>query len=237
MALFGEKYDSEVRVVSLGADYNDINPYSFELCGGTHVSRTGDIGAFKIVSESAIAAGIRRIEAVCGDFAFAAILDGEELLDQVMCTLKSNKTELLKKVDGLVGGKRDLEKQVEKLQIDKLLLSVDELDKQLLPIDEARLLYRELEGFSAKILRMSAENFARKHEDLVVIYVSRNSEKLSIAVAVSKLASRKHNADKIAKEVASFVGGSGGGQATLAQAGSSDISKLPQLQEWIRRIL
>jgi alanyl-tRNA synthetase len=143
----------------------------------------------------------------------------------------------LQKVDGLVGTKKELEKQLEKLQMDKLLLSANELDKQLLPIDEARLLYRELEGASAKILRMSAENFARKHDDLVVIYVSRNFEKLSIVVAVSKLASKKHNADKIAKEVAAFIGGSGGGQATLAQAGSSDISKLPQLQEQVRRIV
>ena len=237
MALFGEKYDSEVRVVSLGADHNNTNPYSFELCGGTHVNRTGDIGAFKIISESAIAAGIRRIEAVCGDFALAAIAEREELLDQVMCILKSNKAELLQKVNRLVGSKRELEQQVEKLQVDKSLLSADELDKQLFPANGVRLLYRELDRVDTKILRMSAEAIAKKHDDLVIVYATKNFEKLSIVVSVSKLASKQYNADKIAKEIATFVGGSGGGQATLAQAGSSDISKLPQLQGQLRKIV
>jgi len=237
MALFGEKYDSEVRVVSLGADLNVLNPYSFELCGGTHAQRTGDIGAFKIISEGAIAAGIRRIEAVCGNFAFASILESEELLEQVMNSLKSNKTELLQKVDTLVGNKKDLEKKVEKLQMDTITLSDKDLTKQIVEINDARLIYREFEKIDPKIIRMSAENLVKKHDDLIVVYISKNVGKLAIVVAVSNKASKQYHAGKLANQTADFVGGSGGGQATLAQAGGVDLSKLPQLKSKVEEIV
>ncbi|MDP4832852.1 MAG: alanine--tRNA ligase [Rickettsiaceae bacterium] len=237
MALFGEKYDSEVRVVSLGSDFNDLNPYSFELCGGTHAQRTGDIGAFKIISEGAIAAGIRRIEAVCGDFAFTSILESEELLDQVMNSLKANKTELLQKVETLVGSKKDLERQVEKLQMDSITLSDKDLAKQIVAINDARLVYREFDKIDPKIIRMSAENLVKKHDDLIVVYISKNAGKLAIVVAVSNKASNQYNAGNIANKTADFVGGSGGGQATLAQAGGIDLSKLPQLKSKVEEIV
>jgi len=237
MALFGEKYDSEVRVVSLGADLNVLNPHSFELCGGTHAQRTGDIGAFKIISEGAIAAGIRRIEAVCGNFAFASILESEELLEQVMNSLKSNKTELLQKVDTLVGNKKDLEKKVEKLQMDTITLSDKDLTKQIVEINDARLIYREFDKIDPKIIRMSAENLVKKHDDLIVVYISKNVGKLAIVVAVSNKASKQYHAGKLANQTADFVGGSGGGQATLAQAGGVDLSKLPQLKSQVEEIV
>ena len=231
MALFGEKYDTEVRVVSLGPTNEDNNPYSFELCGGTHVKRAGDIGAFKIISEGAIAAGVRRIEAVCGEFAFASITEGEELLDQVINTLKSNKTELVKKVEGLLGNKKDLEKKLEKMHMDRMILSDAELEKNAKIIDGARLLYTKFDNVDAKMIRMAAENLVKKCNDLVIMYVARNDDKLSIVVAVSKDVSDKYNAGKIAKEASAFVGGSGGGQATMAQAGSTDVSKLSGLED------
>ena len=237
VALFGEKYDSEVRVVSLGADLNVLNPYSFELCGGTHAQRTGDIGAFKIISEGAIAAGIRRIEAVCGNFAFASILESEELLEQVMNSLKSNKTELLQKVDTLVGNKKDLEKKVEKLQMDTITLSDKDLTQQIVEINDARLIYREFDKIDPKIIRMSAENLVKKHDDLIVVYISKNVGKLAIVVAVSNKASKQYHAGKLANQTADFVGGSGGGQATLAQAGGVDLSKLPQLKSKVEEIV
>ncbi len=237
MALFGEKYDSEVRVVSLGSDFDDINPYSFELCGGTHTSRTGDIGAFKIISEGAIASGIRRIEAVCGDFAFASILKNEELLDQVINSLKSNKTELLQKLDILVESKKDLEKKVEKLQMDTISLSNEDLSKQIILIKDARLYYREFDKIDSKIIRMSAENLAHKHDDLILVYILKNAGKLAIVVAVSNKISKQYNAGKIANKIAEFVGGNGGGQATLAQAGGVEISKLPQLKAKVEEII
>ena len=136
MALFGEKYDSEVRVVSLGPVTEENNPYSFELCGGTHVKRAGNIGAFKIISEGAIAAGIRRVEAVCGEYAFANITEGEELLDKVIDTLKSNKVELVQKVEGLLGAKKNLEKQLEKMHMDRMVLTDVELEQKSKKLDE-----------------------------------------------------------------------------------------------------
>ncbi|MDG1437220.1 MAG: alanine--tRNA ligase [Rickettsiaceae bacterium] len=231
MALFGEKYDDEVRVVYLGNDQNDINPYSFELCGGTHVSRSGDIGTFKIVSESAIAAGVRRIEAVCGAHALSLICEGEAVLNEVMCVLKATKTEVISKIEGLISSKKELEQRIETLEIDKITISSEALDKQAISINNARLLYRELASTDGKIIRIAAENIAKSNEDLVVVYISKNSDKLAIVVAVSKSISSQYNAGKIAKEISAFVGGSGGGQPCLAQAGGSDLSKMPQLQE------
>ena len=237
MALFGEKYDSEVRVVSLGPPNEENNPYSFELCGGTHVKRAGDIGAFKIISEGAIAAGIRRIEAVCGEYAFANITEGEELLDKVIDTLKSNKVELVQKVEGLLGAKKNLEKQLEKMHLDRMILTSAELEQKSKKIDGARLLYVKFDNIDAKMLRMSAENLAKEYDDLVVVYISKNNDKLSIVAAVSKAISAKYNAGHIAKEAAAFVGGSGGGQALLAQAGGTDISKLPRLEDRVVALL
>ncbi len=237
MALFGEKYDSEVRVVSLGADNKDTNPYSFELCGGTHSTMTGDIGAFKIISEGAIAAGVRRIEAVCGEFAFATIAGNEALLESVMDSLKTNKMELLQKVESLSESKKSLEKQLEKMQMAQLSLSDEQLSAESSAIKDGRLLYRQLDNMNGKMIRMAAEAIAKKHDDLVVFYVGKNEGKLSIVVAVSKPISDAYNAGKIAKEAASFVGGSGGGQATLAQAGGADLSKLAQLRDKVVEIV
>ena len=238
MALFGEKYDSEVRVVSLGAFEENTNPYSFELCGGTHVKRTGDIGAFKILSESAIAAGIRRIEAVCGNFAFKEIAANEELLNELVDILKTNKPELLQKVDSLLASKKDLEKQVEKIQISSLMLSDDDINKTSVSIDKGRLLYKIiLENTDAKTTRIAAENLSKKYADLVVVFASKTSEKLSIVIAVSKEISQRHNANEISKHLSSFIGGSGGGQAGLAQVGGSNIAKLQGLEHEIIKIL
>ncbi|MDC0864845.1 alanine--tRNA ligase [Rickettsiaceae bacterium] len=233
MALFGEKYDSEVRVVSLGANSNVNSPYSLELCGGTHVARTGDIGVFKIINEAAIAAGVRRIEAVCGEFALKAILDNETYLADVMDILKTSKPELLQKIDSLINDKKDLEKKIEKLQLGRLALSNSEIDKSASSLSGARLLYREFDSDTdPKVMRISAENLAKNHNDLLIIYVAKYDVKLSIVVASSLEVSQKYNAGKIAKEISGFVGGSGGGQATLAQAGGSNVSKLSELQSY-----
>jgi alanyl-tRNA synthetase len=238
MALFGEKYDSEVRVVSLGAFEEDKNPYSFELCGGTHVNRTGDIGAFKILSESAIAAGIRRIEAVCGEFAFKEIAANEELLNELIDIFKSDKPELLQKVGSLLVSKKDLEKQVEKIQISSLMLSDDDINKNSLSIDKGRLFYKIIpENTDGKIARIAAENLSKKYTDLVIVFASKTSEKLSIIIAVSKEISPRHNASEISKHLSVFIGGSGGGQSTLAQIGGTNLAKLQELENEIIKVL
>ncbi|PCJ29849.1 MAG: alanine--tRNA ligase [Rickettsiales bacterium] len=237
MALFGEKYDSEVRVVSFGTGAEEKTPYSLELCGGTHVKRTGDIGAFKITYEGAIAAGVRRIEAVCGKFALASIAKDEELLGNVMKSIKSNKADLLQKLTGLIDSKKDLEKQLENLHMDRLMLSDSEINDSATKIKEARVIYRQIDGVSPKMIRMAAENLAKKHDDLVIIYTSKSGAKLSVLIAVSKPLSEKHNAGTIAKELAPLIGGSGGGKPTLAQIGGGDVGKLQQLKDIIMRML
>ncbi len=237
MALFGEKYDSEVRVVSLGTNKFNARPYSFELCGGMHVSRTGDIGAFKIVSEGGVAAGIRRIEAVCGEFAFAMIAERASLLENVLDVLRCNKIELLQKIEELIESKKKLEKQLENLRMDKLALSDVEVNEQALLSNGAKLLYRQFENIDIKIIRMSAENLTKKYDNIVAIYVAKNNKKLSIVVAISKQVSDQYNAGIIAKKISTFVGGSGGGKATFAQAGGSDVSKLNELENKIKEMI
>ncbi|XVN41027.1 MAG: alanine--tRNA ligase [Rickettsia endosymbiont of Argas persicus] len=231
MALFGEKYDSEVRVVKMGET-------SLELCGGTHVRRTGDIGCFKIISESAIAAGIRRIEAVCGEFVIKLIREKEAILKAVETSLKTNKNELITKVNNILERNKVLEKELEKTYLANLDLSLEQIKKQAEEINGVKLIYQYIKNSDNKILRQAAENLSNKAEDLVVVYIADNSCKLSITVAISKTITNKFNAGIIAKELSLFLGGSGGGgQPSIAQAGGSDLSKLPKVKEKIQSLL
>lgn len=231
MALFGEKYDSEVRVVRMGET-------SLELCGGTHVRHTGDIGCFKITSESAIAAGIRRIEAVCGEFVIKLIREKEGLLKNIENSLKTNKNELVSKVNNILERNKELEKELEKTYLASLDLSVEQIEKQAEKLKEIKLIYRHIENLDNKILRQAAENLAKKAENLVVVYVGNNNSKLSITVAISKAITDKFNAGLIAKELSLFLGGSGGGgQPSIAQAGGNDLSKLPKVKEKLQSLL
>ncbi|ABV75548.1 alanyl-tRNA synthetase [Rickettsia akari str. Hartford] len=225
MALFGEKYDSEVRVVKMGET-------SLELCGGTHVRRTGDIGSFKITSESAIAAGVRRIEAVCGEFVIKLIREKDSLLKSIENSLKTNKNELVTKVNNTLERNKELEKELEKTHLARLDLSIEQIEKQAEDIKGVKLIYRHIENLDNKVLRQAAANLTNKVEDLIVVYITGNNDKLSITVAVSKAITDKYNACIIAKELSLFLGGSGGGgQASLAQAGGSDIGKLTNIHE------
>ncbi|MCC8406491.1 MAG: alanine--tRNA ligase [Rickettsia endosymbiont of Sceptobius lativentris] len=231
MALFGEKYDSEVRVVKMGET-------SLELCGGTHVRRTGDIGSFKIISESAIAAGVRRIEAVCGEFVIKLIREKENLLKSIESSLKTNKNELITKVNNILERNKDLEKELEKTYLASLDLSIEQIEKQAEDIKGVKLIYRYIENLDNKVLRQAAENLTKKVEDLIVVYITGNNDKLSITVAVSKAITDKYNAGIIAKELSLFLGGSGGGgQASLAQAGGNDIGKLTNIHEKLHSLL
>ncbi|MFK7973367.1 MAG: alanine--tRNA ligase [Rickettsiaceae bacterium] len=238
MALFGEKYDDEVRVVSFGEAVVNNKPYSFELCGGTHVKRTGEIGVFRIVSESAIAAGIRRIEAVCGKFALQQINENDELLEQILFKFKSTKLELLPKIDHLLLSNKNLEKKIEQWQIDKLISLTESIIDAAPKINAARLVYKQIAGdFNPKVVRLSLERIAKKHDDLVLVIAYQANEKLSICVAASKLISDKYHAGNIAQTLAKFIGGSGGGQATLAQAGGNDVKQLDNLEQKTKEVV
>ncbi|GAA5251925.1 alanine--tRNA ligase [Candidatus Rickettsia kedanie] len=231
MALFGEKYDSEVRVVKMGET-------SLELCGGTHVRRTGDIGSFKITSESAIAAGVRRIEAVCGEFVIKLMREKDSLLKSIESSLKTNKNELVTKVNNTLERNKELEKELKKTHLARFDLSIEQIEKQAEDIKGVKLIYRYIENLDNKVLRQAAENLTKKVEDLIVVYITGNNDKLSITVAVSKAITDKYNAGIIAKELSLFLGGSGGGgQASLAQAGGSDIGKLTNIHEKLYSLL
>ncbi|MDR0296674.1 MAG: alanine--tRNA ligase [Rickettsia sp.] len=248
MALFGEKYDSEVRVVAMG---NPLELNSLELCGGTHVTRTGDIGMFKIISENAIAAGIRRIEAVCGEFVLKLIRQNETVIETMSSTLKIGKNEIIDKVNSLIASKKQLEEQLVSLQVSMLDLSIEQIAKDSVSVSDIKLIYKIVQNLDSKILRLSAERIADKCDNLVIIYIAipeklkevaaakgHNYGKLSITVAVSKKISNKVHAGNLAKEISIFLGGSGGGgQANIAQAGGTDVGKVERLPDMIGELL
>lgn len=248
MALFGEKYDSEVRVVAMG---NPLELHSLELCGGTHVTRTGDIGIFKITSESAIAAGVRRIEAVCGEFVLKLIRQNDAVIENMSSTLKIGKNEIIDKVNSLIASKKQLEDQLVAIQVSMLDLNIEQIAKESVSISDINLIYKIIQNLDSKILRLSAERIAHKSDNLVIIYIAipeklkevaaakgHNSGKLSITVAVSKKISNKVHAGNLAREISIFLGGSGGGgQANIAQAGGTDASKVEKLPDMIGELL
>jgi alanyl-tRNA synthetase len=232
MALFGEKYDSEVRVVAMGN--------SLELCGGTHVNRTGDIGIFKITSESAIAAGVRRIEAVCGEFALKLIRQNDTVIDDLSSILKIGKNEITDKVNNLIASKKQLEDKLVATQVSMLDLNIEQIAKESVSVSDIQFIYKLVQNLDNKILRLSAQRIADKSDNLVIVYIGMPDlqGKLSITIAVSKEISNKVHAGNLAKEVSVFLGGSGGGgQANIAQAGGTDVSKVGKLQDMIRELL
>ncbi|WP_425362575.1 alanine--tRNA ligase [Candidatus Tisiphia endosymbiont of Hybos culiciformis] len=248
MALFGEKYDSEVRVVAMG---NPLELNSLELCGGTHVTRTGDIGIFKITSEHAIAAGVRRIEAVCGEFVLKLIRQNDAVIENISATLKIGKNEIIEKVNSLIASKKQLEDQLVALQVSMLDLNIEQIAKESVSVSDIQFIYKIIHNLDTKILRLSAERIVDKSDNLVIIYIAmpekskevggsagHNSGKLSITVAVSRKISNKIHAGNLAKEISIFLGGSGGGgQANIAQAGGTDVSKVEKLPDMIRELL
>lgn len=238
MALFGEKYESEVRVVSMGHFLEDAKSYSLELCGGTHAERTGDIGLFKITSESAISAGVRRIEAVCGEAALKLIHENQNILDEISEILKSTKSEIINKINALLISKKTLELEVEKLQIETIDLNRDELLKQSKLFSNCRLVYSLVKDIEPKVLRSAVVSVASKLDNLIVVYVSSINKKLSITVGVNKSIASKYPANSIAKEISIFLGGSGGnGTELLAQAGGTEVANLSKLQDFLYKKL
>ncbi|BFD46277.1 MAG: alanine--tRNA ligase [Rickettsia endosymbiont of Sergentomyia squamirostris] len=244
MALFGEKYDSEVRVVAIG---NPLELNSLELCGGTHVTRTGDIGMFKITSESAIAAGVRRIEAVCGEFVLKLIRQNDTVIENISSTLKIGKNEIIDKVNNLIASKKQLEDKLVDLQVSMLDLNIEQIAKESVSISDIyskqnsiQFIYKVVHNLDTKILRLSAQRIADKSDNLVIVYIGMPDlqGKLSITIAVSKKITNKVHAGNLAKEVSVFLGGSGGGgQANIAQAGGTDVSKVEKLPNMIRELL
>jgi alanyl-tRNA synthetase len=221
VALFGEKYGDTVRVVN-------VPGFSKELCGGTHVTATGDIGLFRITSEGGIASGVRRIEAVTGATAYNTIRGEQESLAAIRGLLKAPSNEEIAKLKKLLEKNRQLEKEVttlkEKMVSGQESTSIDEVQK----IGEVSLLIKKLDGMDAKTLRTFIDNAKNQLKSGIVVVGSVADGKVSMAVGVTKDLTGKFHAGNIIKEIAVIVGGSGGGRPDMAQAGGSEIDKIDE---------
>ncbi|NTS75271.1 alanine--tRNA ligase [Catenovulum sp. SM1970] len=219
MALFGEKYDDQVRVVSMGA-------FSTELCGGTHVDRTGDIGFFKITSESGIAAGVRRIEAVTGQAAFDAVQGLQVTLADIASLLKSDNASVVEKVKTALDKNKELEKSLGQLK-DKLSSQAGaDLLNQATEVKGIKLLSAEIEGVEPKALRTTVDSLKDKIGSGVIVLGLKGENKVNLIVGVTKELSKQIKAGELIGHIAPQVGGKGGGKPDLAQAGGSQPENL-----------
>ena len=221
MALFGEKYGDSVRVLSMGDDN-----FSVELCGGTHVERLGDIGRFKILSESGIAAGIRRIEAATGFDAYQLDKKAESSLNQIAKLIKSNSAQAVDKVTQLIKNQKVLEKQIASFQKQLASSQGDELTDQAKEVNGVKLLATEVTGVGAKDLRDLADKLKDKLGSAVIVLAVVDGDKVALVAGVTKDLTDKYQAGKILNHVAMQVGGKGGGRPDLAQGGGTDPSAL-----------
>src|SRR5579872_2389848 len=230
MALFGEKYGDRVRVVS-------ISDFSKELCGGTHVNRTGDIGLCKIVYEGSISAGVRRIEAVSGAGALDRFQHATTSLARVAGIVHASEPELLEHVEKLLQQQKSLEKQLEMLKTKVAQSAAGELEKTAREIHGAKVLAGRIDGLDRAQLRALADSFRNKWKTAVVVLASIEDSDISIVAAVTKDLTAKVHAGKLVGTVAQAVGGKGGGRPDLAEAGGKDPSALPAALAGVYRIV
>ena len=219
MMLFGEKYGETVRVLSIGS--------SKELCGGTHVGRTGDIGLFKIVAESGVAAGVRRVEAVTGANALAYLQSLEDTVQAAASTLKASPAELQGRIAQVLELVRGLEKEVAALKGKVASSQGDELMLQAVDVKGIKVLSALLEGADAKTLRETMDKLKDKLKTAVIVLAAVDGDKVQIAAGVTADSTGKVKAGELVNFVAQQVGGKGGGKADMAMAGGTDASKLP----------
>jgi alanyl-tRNA synthetase len=220
MALFGEKYGSEVRVVS-------IDGFSTELCGGTHASRTGDIGLFKISSESSVAAGVRRIEAQTGLGAWTAICQREIAARAAAAELRTPPEALQEAIVRIVEDRKRLEKEVEQLKTEIARSQAGDLSEQAQDFGDFKVLSAELDT-DPKTLRAEADRLRDQLGSSVVVLGSRQGGSVKLVVTVSKdIAGKQVHAGNLIREIARMVGGGGGGRPDMAQAGGKNPDALP----------
>jgi alanyl-tRNA synthetase len=231
MALFGEKYGDVVRVVDMGE-------FSVELCGGTHVKATGDIGPFKILQETGIASGVRRIEAVVAELAWQAIYHTEDTLKQVAGEVKSDPQQVAQKVHQLVAEQKALEKQLKALQGKLAASQGDELADQAVKVGEMNVLAAKLEGADMNVLRDTLDKLRDKLSPAIVVLGAAGDDKVSLVAGVSKELTKTFKAGEVVNHVAQQVGGKGGGRPDMAQAGGKDPGKLEEalasVVEWVK---
>ncbi|WP_368932961.1 alanine--tRNA ligase [Citrobacter sp. RHB21-C01] len=230
MALFGEKYDERVRVLSMG-------DFSTELCGGTHASRTGDIGLFRIVSESGTAAGVRRIEAVTGEGAIASVHAQSDRLSEIAHLLKGDSQNLGDKVRSVLERTRQLEKELQQLKEQAAAQESANLSSKAVDINGVKLLVSELAGVEPKMLRTMVDDLKNQLGSTIIVLATAAEGKVSLIAGVSKDVTDRVKAGELVGMVAQQVGGKGGGRPDMAQAGGTDAAALPaalaSVQAWV----
>jgi alanyl-tRNA synthetase len=229
MMLFGEKYGETVRVLEIGS--------SKELCGGTHVQRTGDIGVFKILAESGVAAGIRRVEAIAGDRALAYLQKLDNQVNQLAATLKASPADLQQRITQLQDHARSLEKELERLGSKLAASQGDDLMSQAIEIKGIKVLSAQLEGADAKVLRETLDQLKNKLKSATIVLASVQDGKVQLAAGVTADVISKVKAGDLVNFVAQQVGGKGGGKPDLAMAGGTDPKgltvALQSVQAWV----
>ncbi len=231
MALFGEKYGERVRVIEMG-------PFSVELCGGTHVNRTGDIGLFKVVSEGGVASGVRRIEAVTGQGALEVVNEQQQVLRELSAVLKG---EPLAKATQLIDRNRSLERDLERLKQRLASGQGIDLTAGAVDMDGICVIAQQVEDADAKTLRSTVDQLKGQKKSVIVVLATVEAGKVKITAGVSDDCQQKVPAGELANFVASQVGGKGGGRADFAQAGGTDptnlAAALAQVPDWVRQRL
>lgn len=229
MMLFGEKYGETVRVLDIGS--------SRELCGGTHVSRTGDIGLFKVVGESGVAAGVRRIEGITGENALAYLQSLESTVDQAAAAFKAPAAELTNRIGGALDQIKALEKEIAALKGKLASSQGDELATTAADMNGVKVLAAKLEGADAKTLRDTMDKLKDKLGAAVIVLAAVDGDKVQLAAGVTKAETAKVKAGELVNFVAQQVGGKGGGKPDMAMAGGTDAAAVPaalaSVQAWV----
>jgi alanyl-tRNA synthetase len=234
MALFGEKYGERVRVLRMGET-------STELCGGTHVARTGDIGLFKIVSEGGVSAGVRRIEAVTGQAALEHVEASETRLDEAAQLLGGTVLDVGDKLRSLLDRQKKLERELDTLKARAATGATSDLASSAIAVDGVRVLAARLEGFDNKALREAVDRLKQQLGDAVIVLAGTNAGKASLVAGVSGAAAGRISAGELLSHVASQTGGKGGGRPDMAQGGGEDgpalVDALTNIPVWVERRL
>jgi alanyl-tRNA synthetase len=220
MALFGEKYADKVRVVSVG-------DFSRELCGGTHVSRTGDIGLCKVITEGSISAGVRRIEAITGEGSLHKLQATTATLDTLAKTMRVNEDGLLAQMEKMLAHQKQMERQIELMKEKLAHSSLADLESQARDLKGVKVLAAQADSLDRAQMRTLADALRNKWKTGVVVLASAADGQVSIITAVTKDLTAKVHAGKLAGAVAQAVGGKGGGRPDMAEAGGKDATALP----------
>jgi alanyl-tRNA synthetase len=219
MALFGEKYGDRVRVVS-------IDSFSKELCGGTHVARTGDIGICKIVYEGSISAGVRRIEAITGEGALRRFQEAQAQLARVAGVVRSSEAELAEHVEKLVAKEKALEQELQQLKTKMAQSQAGDLESQAREIKGVKVLAARVDGFDRAQLRTLVDSLRNKWKTAVVVLAAADNSDIAIVSGVTKDLTSKVQAGKLVQQIALGTGGKGGGRPDMAEGGGKNVSAL-----------